>query len=345
MKKIAIYSVDIFSGDAVGNFCLSMKNELSNVGDCHVYASNFVDSSIKNFTNLKKNINSFDLVIFNYSIFDDNILFFSNYSNKVIIYFHNVTPPNLLSEFDDITRELCEKSYKQFSVFNNFNKFISNSTYTKNVLKNYLTKKCKHYVFPPLFVKNFIYKKTTKKLINLRLNFIFIGRVVPHKNIEEIIIILHELKKNNYDVKLDIVGNFDVNSKYYSFLATLIKNYDLLENIIFHGFLSEELKNKIINNTDICIHASKHEGFCIPVYELMKKNVICFYKKNVIPKDIGLPFNEYDSIGNLIYKLKIIHKDFSLLNNIIKKQHEKIYDICSRANFNNLYQILKNLLN
>ena len=116
MKNIAIYAVDIFSGDAVGNFCFSMKETLEGIGPkVELFSNNFNSNNIKKFTYLEKNLNKYDLIIFHYSIYDSNLNFFLIHKEKVCIYFHNVTPPELVSKYSPELEKICKKSYKKIT--------------------------------------------------------------------------------------------------------------------------------------------------------------------------------------------------------------------------------------
>jgi glycosyltransferase involved in cell wall biosynthesis len=96
-----------------------------------------------------------------------------------------------------------------------------------------------------------------------------VGRVVPHKSIEEAIEAVGLLIRSGIQVQLEIVGSTPC-TEYLRSLKALVNRNSLQTAIKFLGHLSEEEKSNCYQRADIFIQCSQHEGFCVPLFEAMQ---------------------------------------------------------------------------
>lgn len=123
------------------------------------------------------------------------------------------------------------------------------------------------------------FSKFSKPRRMFKNNLLFVGRIVPRKNLEDLIKVMKLLNKVS-DYNLLIVGNGD--EKYKSHLLQLIERNGLSKNIIFKGFLSDKELTDIYNQSDLFVFSSLVEGFGLVLVESMNK---------------GLPVIAYDIPG------------------------------------------------
>jgi len=105
-----------------------------------------------------------------------------------------------------------------------------------------------------------------------------VGRVVPHKNIEEAIALFAALRRHIPKATLTIVGEHP-NQDYFHFLQRCAADLEMTqEDIIFTGKVDgTELRNRYrAASALLCV--SLHEGFCIPVLEAMQFGVPVFVR-------------------------------------------------------------------
>jgi glycosyltransferase involved in cell wall biosynthesis len=109
-------------------------------------------------------------------------------------------------------------------------------------------------------------------------NFLFVGRIVPNKRIEDIIR-LAEMYKRNIDAfyRFVFVGRTDSVPRYYAAVRALIRQLDMLdERFLFPGVVSDWELAEYYRSASVYLSLSEHEGFCVPVLEAMAVDLPVF---------------------------------------------------------------------
>ncbi len=98
--------------------------------------------------------------------------------------------------------------------------------------------------------------------------FYTIGQLIPHKNIETLLLVMQLVRKKNLDLpgKLLITG---INGNAASQLQKKITELGLQDNITFTGFISNEERNTLYQNCHTFLFPSVFEGFGMPTVEAM----------------------------------------------------------------------------
>lgn len=116
---------------------------------------------------------------------------------------------------------------------------------------------------------------------------LFVGRLVPNKNIEIMLHALSKIRKScNNKVELLIVGD-EIHGRvigdkgYKERLIELTKELDLEFNVKFLGWHIGESLWKIYDSSDIFLCASTYENFCLPILEAAS------FGKPIISTDVG----------------------------------------------------------
>jgi glycosyltransferase involved in cell wall biosynthesis len=145
---------------------------------------------------------------------------------------------------------------------------------------------------------------------------IYVGRLVPHKHVDELILAVQKLRSDIPDIKCKIVGDGVLKEK----LEKMIENLDLRENVELLGTLPE-YKDVIslIKSSEILVLPSTKEGFGLVVLEAMRcKTVPVVYELAAYrdfastsevaitpPRDVGALAS---SISGLLRKRKKLNK-------------------------------------
>jgi glycosyltransferase involved in cell wall biosynthesis len=121
-------------------------------------------------------------------------------------------------------------------------------------------------------------------------NFLFVGRIVPNKRIEDHVR-LAEMYKRYVDsyYRFIFVGRHDGVPRYYSQIRALVAEYEMLpERFWFTGPVPDEDLAAFYRWADVYISLSEHEGFCVPLVEAMAANVpILAYAAGAVPETLG----------------------------------------------------------
>ena len=122
------------------------------------------------------------------------------------------------------------------------------------------------------------------------INFLFVGRIVPNKRIEDHIR-LAEVYKRNVDsyYRFIFVGRHDGLPRYYAQVRALIDRYQMLpERFWFTGPVPDEDLAAYYRWADVYVSLSEHEGFCVPLVEAMAADVpVLAYAAGAVPETLG----------------------------------------------------------
>lgn len=312
---IRIVSFNIFRQDAVGNFCYDLA-ELYQAGGYRVqlYADRFdADSSVNPYQKLFSDTNPNDIIFYHHSIHDPFIEQVAQTRANKIAYFHGITPPDLLKKHEPITAEFCEAGLQQLPMLNQFDEIYVNSESTAKQLQKYMQPRVTPKPLPPVVgtrdLLNHIQpvkekQKPEKKTV------LCVGRVVPHKKIEDAIHLLSTFCSEypGKDIQMIVVGVFQDND-YGTEVCALINQLQLSEKIIFKGFVPDEILIENYLSSDCYLMMSEHEGFGVPLLEALKAEIpILAYAKNSVGEvlgDAGCQFEEknFSQIAGLLHEI------------------------------------------
>ena len=112
-------------------------------------------------------------------------------------------------------------------------------------------------------------------------NILFVGRMVPNKRVEDLILAVAWYTRTvSPFARLILVGSDRSCPRYFALLRLLALGLDL-PNVCFEGFASEAGLAACYRAASLFVSASDHEGYCLPLVEAMHCGV------PVIAKDTG----------------------------------------------------------
>ena len=180
------------------------------------------------------------------------------------------------------------------------------------------------------------------------INFLFVGRIVPNKRIEDHIR-LAEMYKRYIDsyYRFIFVGRYDGLPRYYSMIRALIVQYRMLpERFIFTGAVPDDDLAAYYRWADAYISLSEHEGFCVPLVEAMATDVpVLAYAAGAVPETLGgagILFSPKDfefaaeMLGTLVY-------DRPVRDRIISGQRRRLRDFAPDRIEQRLKEVLATL--
>ena len=169
------------------------------------------------------------------------------------------------------------KIYTKFLV--NFFKIFSNKVIAvSNSVKNYWSSeglsKDKITVIYNGFKFNF---KSRKNLINKKINFVNVSRIIPYKGHLFLIELFYMLSKSKKNLNLNIIGDtLPEYESYYNKLKNKVHEYNLQEQIQFLGYKNDIKKN--LCNSDFFIHCPiSPDPLPTVIFEAIESNlpIIC----------------------------------------------------------------------
>jgi glycosyltransferase involved in cell wall biosynthesis len=180
------------------------------------------------------------------------------------------------------------------------------------------------------------------------INFLFVGRIVPNKRIEDHIR-LAELYKRYVDsyYRFIFVGRYDGLPRYHAMVRALIVQYQMLpERFLFTGGVPDDDLAAYYRWADAYVSLSEHEGFCVPLVEAMATDVpVLAYAAGAVPETLGgagVLFSPKDlelaaeMLGTLVY-------DRPVRDGIIAGQRRRVRDFAPDRIEQRLREVLATL--
>lgn len=270
--KLFIYAQDIFSGDAVGNHCFGVARSAARSAlAVELFGQNFDTSArtVSHVDQLLASITADDLLFVSYSIYDQYLDALLALPCRKLCYFHGITDPELLREFEPRTAELCSAAIAQLPKLKAFDVLIANSASTARELKE-CTGAASVAVIPPVLadMPAFRYEPAPRDFARRSRNLLTVGRVVPHKKLEDVLSVLAETRAQGADVRLTVVGTMP-NFEYSKYLLNFGRQLGVLEHVNFTGMLDDGDLFFCFDKADALLSMSLHEGFGVPALEAM----------------------------------------------------------------------------
>jgi L-malate glycosyltransferase len=121
-------------------------------------------------------------------------------------------------------------------------------------------------------------------------NFLFVGRMVPNKRVDDIVR-LAEVYKRYIDAnyRFIFVGRTDGMPRYYATVRALVAEFDMLpERFLFPGPVPDWELAAYYRTASVYLSLSEHEGFCVPLLEAMAADVPVFaYDSSAVGDTLG----------------------------------------------------------
>ncbi|MBN3845285.1 glycosyltransferase family 4 protein [Paraburkholderia sp. Ac-20342] len=299
---LRVCAPDIFSGDAVGNHCIGFVRMAERLGmPAEMYASGFDEGThgVRPLDALFDEVARDDVVLLSYSIFDPYLERILALDCRKICYFHGVTDPQLLRALEPRTAQLCEQALAQLPLLARFDMVVANSLNTAQSLAGNVAASAIRIV-PPVFPDMYVFRREPPHKSRKRPapNLLMVGRVVPHKRIEDGIGILALLKQCEFNATLSIVGSTP-NYDYLKFLINHARSLGVLEQVDFKGMLDDADLFECYESTNGLLAMSRHEGFCVPVLEAMHYGKPVFVRGGTAAHEICPPDCVFDAEAEL----------------------------------------------
>ena len=280
--NIHIAAPDIHVGDAVGNHCLALALDFAEQGhSCELFAqrATSTEQTVRPLADLLSGAaprTSQDLLLVSHSIYDPHLRALLKLPGRKVAYFHGITPPALLLEHDPVAAYYCARGYAQLPLLAQFDHVVANSSFNLRTLRQHIPgglAPARTSVVPPISARFPLFAQAphaTRAMpaAGQPLQLLAVGRVVPHKRIEDLIEVVALLAQAGQSAILHVVGSCH-NTDYLALLNKAIARYGLQTKVHLHAMVGEDALLKHYQTANLLLVASQHEGFCVPVLEAM----------------------------------------------------------------------------
>ncbi|NEW89230.1 glycosyltransferase [Rhodopseudomonas sp. WA056] len=220
-----------------------------------------------------------DIVIFQFSTEDPAFPAVAALPNPKIVFYQNITPERFFRGTDDRTADLVKQGLAQRGLCSRFDVVMANSRATAAALVEGLPADqaagidlAQIVPCPPVIGVarwDSIATADAPTGSDERL-VLFVGRLVPHKGIEDLIAGFARLASTDKHVRLAIVGG-PSQSDYAQGLKHGVAELEhgIASRITFHHDISEDDLKRLYQQAAVCASMSRHEGFGVPLLDAM----------------------------------------------------------------------------
>lgn len=302
MTRVGILSPSLTTADAVSNDVFGMYDVLTRRGaEVRVFCENHSlrHPGISNITGIEKFLKEpTDILLYHHSRgWKPVAKLISELKCRRVIRYHNVTPAKFFAGFSSHEVELCEAGRRQLLDFAaaECDLYLSASAYSMQELLAAGANVARSFVVPPFhhidrLAKITADQETLNKYSDATANILAVGRVVPHKGLQQLIeVFAHYYHGCNNRSRLIIVGKGGEGLSLYSkLLHRIVDSLQLNGAVVFSGGVSDEVLKAFYQLADAFVTASEHEGFCVPLVEAMSMKLpIAAYASSAIPETLG----------------------------------------------------------
>lgn len=281
--KILLMHQTITKYDAIGNDIAYMYRLFQNVGECFVFCE-FLKT--EGFCNLDRKeaeellADKENLVVYHHSgYWAEGEEMLKKAECRLMIRYHNVTPPEFFSGYSPFYYEQCKKGREQTDTLSQrYSKafWLCDSEYNRQDIPGISSERTA--VIHPFHNLDMWEKVLPDKELlrqlgeNKAVKVLFTGRIVPNKGHIDLIKMADNYRENyGEDLHLYIVGKFDDSVKPYTReLMYRVKAEGLGECVHFIGEVTDETLLAYYKGCDYYVSFSMHEGFGVPFIEAQR---------------------------------------------------------------------------
>lgn len=302
MTRAAIVTSHVSTGSAVSSDVLGMRAALETRGmDARVYAesSDLEQPKIWSPTEIGDFLKEpDDILIYHHSIGWHSALALLQYLKcKIIVKYHNITPPAFYSGISAWHEEKCREGREQLQaiVDAGCDLYLSDSVYNEQELLAAGADESRSFVVPPFHEIDRLNSldadlDTLDQYRDGRAIVLSVSRVTPHKGHTDLIEAFADYHHyHNQDSRLLIVGREEeAFAAHNQRLREMVQFLLLQDAVTFTGEISDSALRACYLLANVFVSPSKHEGFCLPLVEAMAAKVpIVAYDSAAIPETVG----------------------------------------------------------
>ncbi|MDA8196614.1 MAG: glycosyltransferase [Actinomycetota bacterium] len=276
MPSIHQFIPTFSDGDGTSNCALSMQIRMRELGiDSELFVMEDRSKRELPYYLDYKGSND-DILIYHLATASPMPRFLGGLGNPLAVMYHNLTPPKYFAEFDPLAAQVQEHAKADLD-------YLASRAIAGIAPSRYNAKDLVDAAFPEVLYAPIVFNpedfmvdgdpKVDKMLWNLSesgfSNWVFIGRLVPNKAQEKLIMTLAVHRELYGDsVYLHLVGRPSYKG-YVKALVNLAKELGVQDRLNITFGVSTNALASFYSMSDLFISTSEHEGFCMPLVEAM----------------------------------------------------------------------------
>jgi glycosyltransferase involved in cell wall biosynthesis len=283
-------------GDAIGDSARRVRDLVRELGHgSEIYALTVDDD-------LRGDIRPFDdaaarhgdVTIFHFALPSPMTEAFARLPRGRVLQYHNITPAHFFAPYDPGIFRLAALGRQELeTLVGRTDLALGDSEYNRRELVE--AGFTSTGVFPiavdPARIRRAARRPALETLLSDGLmNFLFVGRIVPNKKIEDHIKLAEHYKRYvDTEYRFIFVGRTDGVPRYYNTVRALVAEYQMpADRFWFTGAVPDEDLAAFYRTARVYVSLSEHEGFCVPLLEAMAADVpVLAYGSTAVPDTLG----------------------------------------------------------
>jgi glycosyltransferase involved in cell wall biosynthesis len=284
-------------GDAIGDSARRVRTLLRGLGhESEIYALTIDDelrAEVRPFADPAAKLG--DLTIFHFALVSPLTAEFARLPRGRVLQYHNVTPAHYFAAYDANIFRLAMLGREDLkSLVGHTDVALGDSEYNRQELQDLGFTNTG--VFPIAIdtarITGAPRRPALEKTLQADgfLNFLFVGRIVPNKKIEDHIKLAEHYKRYvDESYRFIFVGKTDAAPRYYQTIQALMAEYRMPPGRFhFTGPVPDDDLATYYRMASVYISLSEHEGFCVPLLEAMAADVpVMAYASTAVPDTLG----------------------------------------------------------
>jgi len=285
MSRPAIHQLSVSAayGDAIGNEVMQIRDALRAAGyDSDVFVE-LVDprmaAEVRPYTEYGEVSSPDNIVVLHYSIGSRVSELARAIGDKLVLIYHNITPAHWYAPYTfTVARDCAAGRLELASLKERTALGLGDSEYNRLELEEL--------GFAPTGVLPLLLDLSAldgtpdptvmARYDDDRPTWLFVGRVVPNKCFEDIVRAFAYFQRYvNHRARLVIVGEHRTFSPYYDALQQMAANLGV-DGVHFTGHVTNSELRAYYDVADAFVCMSEHEGFCVPLFEAIYKDLPVF---------------------------------------------------------------------
>jgi L-malate glycosyltransferase len=277
-----------------------------------------------------------DLTIFHFALVSPMTDAFARLGSGRVLQYHNVTPAHFFAGYDAAIYRLAMLGREDLKrLVGHTDKALGDSEYNRQELEDLGFDNTG--VFPIAVDTGRITQAPRRPALEEVLheegwlNFLFVGRIVPNKKIEDHIKLAEHYKRYvDEQYRFIFVGKTDATPNYYAAIRALLERYRMPPGrFIFTGPVPDVDLATYYRTASVYVSLSEHEGFCVPLLEAMAADVpVLAYASTAVPDTLGGAGVEF-APKDLEYAAELLGElayNDTLRNQVIAGQRARLAD-------------------
>ena len=324
-------------GDAIGDSARRVRDLLRGLGhDSDIYALTIDDDmsdEARPFADQEARAG--DLTIFHFALPSPMTAAFAALPRGRILQYHNVTPAHFFAPYDPALFRIAALGRRELATLVAATDLaLGDSAFNRRELEALgfrRTGVMPIAVDPERIAGAPPHPALEKMLRDGLTNFLFVGRMVPNKRVEDIIRLAEQFKRYiDAQYRFIFVGRTDGIPRYYAAIRSLIDRFEMLpERFLFPGVVSDWELSAYYRTASVYISMSEHEGFCVPLIEAMAADVpVLAFASTAVPETLGgagvlFDVKDMEHVAELLGQLAF---DPAMRRRVVARQRERLRD-------------------